>query len=498
MPDSKRKVSYFYDPEIGNYYYGTGHPMKPHRVKMAHSLIVHYGLASHMEIYHPHPASAADMTKFHAEDYIEFLQNVTPDNKDKMMEQMQVFNVGEDCPVFSQMFQFCQSYSGGSIGGAVKLNHGQADVVINWSGGLHHAKKAEASGFCYVNDIVLAILELLKYHSRVLYVDIDIHHGDGVEEAFLTTDRVMTVSFHKFGGSFFPGTGNLDNCGHEEGRYHAVNVPLKEGMTDEAYEMLFKPVMRKVMEIYQPEAIVFQSGADSLAGDRLGAFNLSMKGHAECQNFMMTFGLPVLVLGGGGYRINNVARCWAYETGRILGVELEDKLPEHEYRDLFKPEDRLHITVSHEHENLNTKEYLDSLQQKLFSNLSRIGTANGLGFYERPPESMRAEELEPPEPGAQRLWDGNTDVDAYEDAQQPGRSRTDIDYSDEPVSATARDSGSGLGEGLTGAAAARRYAARTAQSPRAHSTSLLQGMHRSILAPDSNTSMVDIEKAAQG
>ena len=160
----------------------------------------------------------------------------------------------------------------------------------------------QASGFCYVNDIVLAILELLKYHARVLYVDIDIHHGDGVEEAFLTTDRVMTVSFHKFGGSFFPGTGNLDNCGHAEsaspsfcirapsvvwasgaqltglvskkrtvhhltealcdcrGRYHAVNVPLKEGMTDEAYDMLFKPVMRKVMEIYQPEAIVFQSG----------------------------------------------------------------------------------------------------------------------------------------------------------------------------------------------------------------------------------------------
>lgn len=75
---------------------------------------------------------------------------------------------------------------------------------------------AQASGFCYVNDIVLAILELLKYHARVLYVDIDIHHGDGVEEAFLTTDRVMTVSFHKFGGSFFPGTGNLDNCGHAE------------------------------------------------------------------------------------------------------------------------------------------------------------------------------------------------------------------------------------------------------------------------------------------
>ena len=88
-------------------------------------------------------------------------------------------------------------YSGASLDGAIKLNHGSADICVNWSGGLHHAKKAEASGFCYVNDIVLAILELLKRHARVLYIDIDIHHGDGVEEAFYTTDRVMTVSFHK-------------------------------------------------------------------------------------------------------------------------------------------------------------------------------------------------------------------------------------------------------------------------------------------------------------
>jgi len=92
-------------------------------------------------------------------------------------------NVGEDCPVFDGLYDFCQLSAGGSIGGAVKLNMGKADIAVNWAGGLHHAKKCEASGFCYVNDIVLAILELLKVHQRVLYVDIDIHHGDGVEEA---------------------------------------------------------------------------------------------------------------------------------------------------------------------------------------------------------------------------------------------------------------------------------------------------------------------------
>ena len=122
---------------------------------------------------------------------------------------------------------------------------------MNWSGGLHHAKKAEASGFCYMNDIVLAILELLKYDSlfplffrvfpRVMYIDIDIHHGDGVEEAFYCTDRVMTVSFHKY-GNYFPGTGSITDIGVDKGRNFAVNVPRKDGMDDESYQYVFDPV----------------------------------------------------------------------------------------------------------------------------------------------------------------------------------------------------------------------------------------------------------------
>ena len=204
------------------------------------------------------------MTKFHSDEYIEFLRLITPDNQHEHMRQLKRFNCAEDCPVFDGLFNFCQIYTGGSVGGAVQLNHKKTDTVINWAGGLHHAKKNEASGFCYVKDIVLAILELLKAHQRVLYIDIDIHHGDGVEEAFYTTDRVMTVSFHKF-GEYFPGTGHLQDVGQHRGKYYSVNVPLKDGIDDEAYVALFKPVMAKVMEMYQPDAVVFQSGADSLA-----------------------------------------------------------------------------------------------------------------------------------------------------------------------------------------------------------------------------------------
>ena len=195
----------------------------------------------------------------------------------------------------------------------MKLNHGMVDIAINWSGGLHHAKKSEASGFCYINDIVLAILELLKYHPRVLYIDIDIHHGDGVEEAFYTTDRVMTVSFHKF-GDFFPGTGDFKDEGAERGKHYSVNVPLNDGIDDRSYTALFKAVISKVMEVYRPTVVVLQCGADSLTGDRLGCFNLTVKGHGECVKYVKSFGLPLLVLGGGGYNIRNVSRSAATLT----------------------------------------------------------------------------------------------------------------------------------------------------------------------------------------
>ena len=138
--------------------------------------------------------------RFHSEEYIEFLARVSPNNIQSFSKSLTHYNVGAaDCPVFDGLYDFCARYTGASLDAAEKLVNDQADIAINWSGGLHHAKKFEASGFCYVNDIVVAILELLKYHPRVLYIDIDIHHGDGVQEAFYLTDRVMTVSFHKYG-----------------------------------------------------------------------------------------------------------------------------------------------------------------------------------------------------------------------------------------------------------------------------------------------------------
>merc|ERR1719334_2529619 len=320
---------------------------------MTHNLLLNYGLYRKMEIYRPHKATMEEMTKYHSDDYIRFLRSIRPDNMSDYNKQMQRFNVGEDCPVFDGLYEFCQISTGGSVAGAVKLNKQQTDIAINWAGGLHHAKKSEASGFCYVNDIVLAILELLKYHQRVLYIDIDIHHGDGVEEAFYTTDRVMTVSFHKY-GDFFPGTGAIEDCGVLEGKYYSINVPLKEGINDQAYEYLFKPCIKRIIDYYQPGAIVMQMGADSLAGDRLGCFNMTIAGHGECLNYVKSFGLPLLVLGGGGYTLRNVARCWTYETSICCGKQLQDKLPYNEYYEYFAPDYTL-STLATNMVNLNSQ-----------------------------------------------------------------------------------------------------------------------------------------------
>ena len=129
---------------------------------MAHHLIVSYGLYKEMDVFRPQLIDHAEMTRFHSDDYVNFLRSISPDNMLEHLRELQRFNVGEDCPVFDGLYEFCQLSASGSIGGAARLNSGDADYVINWGGGLHHAKKSEASGFCYVNDCVLGILELLK------------------------------------------------------------------------------------------------------------------------------------------------------------------------------------------------------------------------------------------------------------------------------------------------------------------------------------------------
>lgn len=457
MSQKQKQVAYFYDEEMTNYNYGGGNPMRPHRVRLTTNLITGYGLTDQMRIMRPMPRTREEIMLFHADDYVDFLMSVTPDNQEEFLMQMRRFNLGAvgeaDCPVFDGMFEYFRIYSGGSVGGAQLINEGDADIVCNWSGGMHHAKKSEASGFCYINDIVLAILELLKVHQRVLYVDIDIHHGDGVEEAFYTTDRVMTVSFHKY-GDFFPGTGAVTDVGHGGGKLYAVNVPLDNGMDDESYQFVFEPIMQAVMDRYQPGAIVVCGGADSLSGDKLGCFNLSMQGHSNCIEFLAKFNVPMLVLGGGGYTMRNVARCWCYETGRLLGVDLPDDLPESSYADYdyYMDTHKLRIAVSNM-QNKNTKERLEELRTTVLEQLADLPPAPSAHMVVAPPSAkvegdLPEEEMET-RGGGQAYEDRRRlkDEDAYA-SDGEGNGAVDVSYeraAEEPLK--PEEGGGGGGEG---------------------------------------------------
>ncbi|CAD0015913.1 unnamed protein product [Aureobasidium pullulans] len=373
-----KKVAYFYDSDVGNYAYNAGHPMKPHRIRMAHSLIMNYGLYKKMEIYVRHlpdskPASKYEMTQFHTDEYVDFLSKVTPDNMDSYAKEQGKYNVGDDCPVFDGLFEYCGISAGGSMEGAARLNRQKCDVAVNWAG---------ASGFCYINDIVLGIIELLRFKSRVLYIDIDVHHGDGVEEAFYSTDRVMTCSFHKY-GEYFPGTGELRDIGVGNGKNYAVNFPLRDGMDDVAYKSVFEPIIAKIMEFFRPDAVVLQCGGDSLSGDRLGCFNLSMRGHANCVKYVKSFNLPTLVLGGGGYTMRNVARTWAYETGQLVGQEMGPELPYTDYYEYYSPDFELDVRPSNM-DNANSPEYLEKIKLQVFENLSRTRFAPSVQMTDVP------------------------------------------------------------------------------------------------------------------
>jgi len=408
----RRDADYFYDAQIGNFVYGAGHPMRPHRVRLTHHLVVNYGLYKHMNVFRPKAASKADLCAFHSDEYVAFLEGITPDSMIENVSQIDRFNLCADCPVFDGLYEYCQTYTGGSISGAARLNQGCSDIVMNWSGGMHHAKRGEASGFCYLNDIVLAILELLKTQSRVLYIDIDIHHGDGVEEAFYLTNRVMTLSFHQSGNNFFPGTGHLDDVGAKTGKNYALNFPLDAGMDDASYLSIFKPVVQKVMATYQPGAVVLCCGADSLSGDRVGCWNLSIKGHAACLEHMKTYNVPLLVLGGGGYTIRNVSRCWAYETAMLIGQEaaVSDDLPWHEYSDYYAPDFKLHPPVSNM-QNQNSRESLDQKTTKILQLLGQIEHAPSVQMQTGQPGTRR-------NPDGLSASDGDSDEEDA-DARRP-------------------------------------------------------------------------------
>ncbi|XP_035207655.1 histone deacetylase 8-like [Stegodyphus dumicola] len=262
---------------------------------------------------------------------------------DEEEEEMEKYGIGYDCPFIPQIFNAASMIGGATLTAAKALLSGEYQTAVNWGGGWHHAKKDQADGFCYVNDIVLGILQLLQKFKRVLYIDLDLHHGDGVEEAFAHTSRVLCFSVHKHEVGFYPGTGLLKDIGYGKGKYYTINVPLFDGIQDSQYLELIIPLLSKTCKKFQPDVVVCQCGADVLAGDPFAAFNLTLKAPGECLKLLKSWNLPLLALGGGGYNTVNTARCWTYLLSLLLDKIVDSDIPDHKYLMKYGPDYEIHV-----------------------------------------------------------------------------------------------------------------------------------------------------------
>ncbi|XP_070568100.1 histone deacetylase 8-like [Ptychodera flava] len=347
-------------------------PKIPKRASMVHSLLEAYGLLDKMRVVPSRRASVHELMAFHTTDYVEYLQKINDeDDSEKVDETSQEYGMGYDCPSMPGVYDLVGAVAGATLQAAKCLLNGTATVAINWCGGWHHTRRDEAAG--YVNDIMLGILKLTEKFNRIMYIDVDLHQGDGVEDAFSFTSKVMTVSLHKYAPGFFPSTGNSNDIGIGKGRYYSVNVPLYDGIQDEQYCDIFYRIVDEAKEFYKPEVIVFQCGVDTLSGDPMCSFNLTPHGIGKCLKTVLDWKLPTLIVGGGGYNIPNTARCWAYLTSIIVGQEIPSEIPEHEYFTEYGSDYQLEIEPSHR-KNHNDGEYIESLLTTVSGNLQKINT----------------------------------------------------------------------------------------------------------------------------
>lgn len=242
----------------------------------------------------------------------------------------------------------------------------------------------------------------------MLYIDIDVHHGDGVQEAFYRSNRVLTVSFHKYGNHFFPGTGAIAETGLNEGKYFSLNVPLQDGIDDDSYVRLFREVMDPVITSFRPSAIVLQCGADSLARDRLGSFNISIETHGECVKFIKSFNLPMIVLGGGGYRQTSVSRCWTYETSILAGVQVPSQLPNTPFDAFFTADGfTLHPQLtSPDIQNMNTRKELENIVVQIKEQLRILNGAPSVQMQVIPPSLSGLEDDDPEDDEKEEVENG--------------------------------------------------------------------------------------------
>ncbi|MEK7709314.1 MAG: acetoin utilization protein AcuC [candidate division NC10 bacterium] len=321
------KTALIHSDQYTRFNYGPDHPLRMERLGLTWRLMEAYGLTTlaGAKVLAPEPADEPALARFHAGQYLEVLKAVS---NGLHLPGAYRYGLGPgDNPIFPGLWEVSCLAAGGSLLAARLVADGDVERAFHFAGGLHHAMPDRASGFCYVNDPVLAILALRERGWRVCYVDIDAHHGDGVQFAFYADPNVLTISTHERGDRLFPGTGFVEEHGEGAGQGYSVNVPLEPYTEDEVYHEAFEAVVPPLLGAFKPDVVVAQLGIDSHHTDPLTHLSLSVQGFARTVSRIVELSPRLVALGGGGYDLTNVARAWTAAWAVMNGVELRPDLP---------------------------------------------------------------------------------------------------------------------------------------------------------------------------
>lgn len=311
---------FYYHPRMLGYGFGSRHPLKPERLKRAVELVERL---SPLRAQDPGEGDRAGALRVHAEEYVDAVQALSCGER-LPGSRVAEFGFGSpDNPPFIGMYEASLAYLAGSLAAAENVRYG-APLAISLSGGLHHARRSQASGFCIFNDPAAAVDVLLERFERVAYVDIDVHHGDGVQWIWYDEPSVMTCSIHQDGRTLYPGSGRIDETG---AGFTKINVPLEPGTTGDVWLWVFREGIMAALERFRPEAIVLQMGTDAHFADPLARIQVAAQDWLQAVRDVKNLGLPIVAVGGGGYNLTTVPRMWAAAVFELCGIPYEDSLP---------------------------------------------------------------------------------------------------------------------------------------------------------------------------
>ncbi len=313
-----------YSYELAQYEYSPSHPFKPMRAKLMRELLNRYGLIfeTNQKVVVPRPIDEELLYLFHTREYIDFLRK---GEKGEFTVEMLHAGLGtDDNPIFNTMYKYSFLATSGTHEGAMMLYSGDARFAFNPFGGFHHAGRDHAEGFCYINDIAVTVSDLVRKGLTVACIDIDAHHGNGVQDAFYETDKVLTISLHESGETLYPGSGFENETGAGNGVGYNVNIPLLSGTDDYTYLYAFQSIVPPLINNFKPDIVVAIIGCDSHKDDPLAHLNLTGNGYKKVISIINEISPRILALGSGGYNLYKTASLWTLAWATFCNLTPQD------------------------------------------------------------------------------------------------------------------------------------------------------------------------------